>query len=142
MRALTSMLMWPMVRTFAGARLRRLREERGTTQVELARQLGISASYLNQSEHDTRPLTVPVLMHITEFFGVDSAYFAPHDTPQLVADLREALPARVGLPDLTELATKLPEVAEAIIDLYRRYRQVDDQLAEMVGDRELVAGRS
>jgi XRE family transcriptional regulator, fatty acid utilization regulator len=136
------MLMWRMARTFAGARLRRLREERGTSQVELARQLGISASYLNQIEHDTRPLTVPVLIHITELFGVDSAYFAPHDTPQLVADLREALPVRVGLPDLTDLATKLPEVAEAVIDLYRRYRQVDDQLAEVVGDRELIAGRS
>ena len=41
--------------------------------------------------------------------------------------------------DLTELATKLPDVAEAVIDLYRRFRQADDQLAEIVGDRD--AGR-
>mgnify|MGYP001458291969 CR=1 FL=1 len=131
-----------MAKTFAGARLRRLREERGISQIELARQLGISPSYLNQIEHDSRPLTVPVLIRITEVFGVDTAYFAPHDTPRLVAELREALPARASLPDLTELATKLPEVAEAVIDLYRRYRQVDDQLAELVGDRELLPGRS
>ena len=131
-----------MPKTFAGGRLRRLREDRGVSQIELARQLGISPSYLNQIEHDTRPLTVSVLMRITEVFGVDTAFFAPHDTPRLVADLREALPARATLHDLTELATKLPEVAEAVIDLYRRYRQTDDQLAEVVGDRDLVAGRS
>lgn len=131
-----------MSKTFAGARLRRLREERAISQVELARQLGISASYLNQIEHDARPLTVPVLIRITELFGVDTTFFAPHDIPRLVHDLREALPPRIGLPDLTELATKQPEVAEAVIELFRRYRQAGDQLAEIVGDRELVAGRS
>jgi XRE family transcriptional regulator, fatty acid utilization regulator len=131
-----------MAKTFAGARLRRLREERAISQIELARQLGISPSYLNQIEHDSRPLTVPVLIRITEVFGVDTAFFAPHDTPRLVADLREALPPRATLADLTALATKLPEVAEAVIDLYRRFRQADDQLAEIVGDRELLGGRS
>ena len=130
------------MKTFAGSRLRRLREERNLNQIDLARQLAISASYLNQIEHDTRPLTVPVLMRITELFGVDAAYFAPLDAPRLVHDLREALPARASLPDLTELATKLPEVAEAVIELYRRYRQTNEALAEIVGDRELAAGRS
>lgn len=131
-----------MDKTFAGARLRRLREERGISQIELARQLGISPSYLNQIEHDSRPLTVAVLIRITELLGVDTAFFAPHDTPRLVADLREALPSRASLADLTELAARLPEVAEAVIDLARRHRQVTDQLTEIVGDRELVTGRS
>jgi predicted transcriptional regulator/DNA-binding XRE family transcriptional regulator len=131
-----------VTKTFAGARLRRLREDRGISQIELARQLGISPSYLNQIEHDSRPLTVAVLMRITEVFGVDPAFFAPHDTPRLVADLREALPPRATLADLTALATKFPEVAEGVIELYRRYRQADEQLAEIVGDRELIGGRS
>ncbi|MDG4766762.1 short-chain fatty acyl-CoA regulator family protein [Solwaraspora sp. WMMD406] len=130
-----------MTKTFAGARLRRMREDRGVSQTELARQLNISASYLNQIEHDSRPLTVAVLMRLTEVFGVDPTSFAPHDTPRLVAGLREALGARAGVGDLTELASRLPEVAEAVIDLHRRYQQVDEQLAELVGDRDLV-GRS
>lgn len=130
-----------MAKTFAGARLRRLREDRGISQIELARQLNISASYLNQIEHDSRPLTVPVLMRITEFFGIDPTVFAPHDTPRLVSGLREALANRASLADLTELASRLPEVAEAVIDLHRRYRQVDEQLAELVGDRDRI-GRS
>lgn len=125
-----------MTKTFAGARLRRMREERGVSQTELARQLNISASYLNQIEHDSRPLTVAVLMRITEVFGVDPTSFAPHDTPRLVAGLREALGARAGIGELTELASRLPEVAEAVIDLHRRYQQVDEQLSELVGDRE------
>ena len=131
-----------MSKTFAGARLRRLREERRITQIDLARQLSISPSYLNQIEHDARPLTVPVLIRITEVFGVDTTYFAPHDAPRLVSDLREALPTRASLADLTELATKLPEVAEAVIDLHRRYQQTEEQLAELVGDRDALALRS
>lgn len=131
-----------MSKTFAGARLRRLREERRVSQIDLARQLSISPSYLNQIEHDARPLTVPVLIRITEVFGVDTTYFAPHDASRLVSDLREALPARVGLPGLTELATKLPEVAEAVIELHRRYRQTEEQLAELVDDRDALAFRS
>ena len=55
-----------MSKTYAGARLRRLREERRMSQAELARVLGISPSYLNQMEHDSRPLTVPVLLRLTE----------------------------------------------------------------------------
>ena len=54
-----------MDKTYAGARLRRLREERGLSQAELARRLAISPSYLNQIEHDSRPLTVPVLLRLT-----------------------------------------------------------------------------
>ncbi|MEV6927267.1 short-chain fatty acyl-CoA regulator family protein [Dactylosporangium sp. NPDC051485] len=123
-----------MAKIFSGARLRRLRDDRGLSQTDLARHLGISASYLNQIEHDVRPLTAQVLIRVTELFGVDPAVFAPHETPQLVAGLREAL-AGAGPGDLTELASRLPEVAEAVIDLHRRYRQVADQLTELVGDR-------
>src|SRR3954466_10493417 len=129
-----------MARIFAGARLRRLREERGLTQTDLARHLTISPGYLNQIEHDVRPLTAPVLIRATELFGVDPAVFAPHDTPQLVSGLREAL-AGGGIAALSQLATRLPELAESIIDLHRRYRQVADQLTELVGDRGQL-GRS
>nr|MYU48011.1 helix-turn-helix domain-containing protein [Streptomyces sp. SID7803] len=80
-----------MSKTYAGARLRQLREERRMKQADLARVLGISPSYLNQMEHDSRPLTVPVLLRLTEAFGVDPAFFSERDTTRLLADLREAL---------------------------------------------------
>lgn len=62
-----------MTKTFVGVRLKRLREERGLTQLALAQALGLSASYLNQLEKNQRPLTVPVLLKINEIFGVDAA---------------------------------------------------------------------
>jgi len=61
-----------MEKTFAGARLRHLRESRAMSQADLARVLEISPSYLNQIEHNSRPLTVPVLLRITQAFGVDT----------------------------------------------------------------------
>ncbi|WP_373926393.1 helix-turn-helix domain-containing protein, partial [Enterobacter hormaechei] len=39
-----------------GLRLLRLREQRGYSQADLARALGLSASYLNQIERNKRPL--------------------------------------------------------------------------------------
>jgi len=62
-------------RPFVGARLRRLRSEQGLSQIALAGALGISPSYLNQIEHDARPMTAKVLAKITERFGVDDGFF-------------------------------------------------------------------
>lgn len=125
---------------FAGIRLRRLREERGLSQVELARILAISSSYLNQIEHDARPMTVTVLVRLTEVFGIDPAFFAPRDTARQLAELREALPeVAPGVPhpasDLQQLATSMPEVADAVIGLYRRYRDAMVHLEALTDSR-------
>jgi acyl-ACP thioesterase len=76
-------------KTFVGSRLRQLRNERGFSQAALAQMLEISPSYLNQIEHDVRPLTVAVLLRITEVFGVDATFFSSQDDTRLVAELRE-----------------------------------------------------
>ncbi|MFI1110696.1 short-chain fatty acyl-CoA regulator family protein [Streptomyces physcomitrii] len=124
-----------MSKTYAGPRLRRLREERRLTQAELARMLAISPSYLNQMEHDSRPLTVPVLLRLTEVFGVDPGFFSERDTSRLVADLRDALAAevsaaRVSASDLADLASRLPAVAAVLVDLGRRNQSLAEQLSD------------
>ncbi|REN02101.1 XRE family transcriptional regulator, partial [Mycobacterium tuberculosis] len=43
-----------------GLRLLKLREQRGYSQLALAKALGLSASYLNQIERNKRPLTPAV----------------------------------------------------------------------------------
>ncbi|MEU9115195.1 short-chain fatty acyl-CoA regulator family protein [Streptomyces sp. NPDC048483] len=138
-----------MSKTYAGARLRRLREERRMSQAELARVLGISPSYLNQMEHDSRPLTVPVLLRLTEAFGVDPGFFSERDTTRLVADLREALAgevadARVSPSDLAELASRMPAVAKVLLDLGRRSQLLAERIAGAADDRdgEPIAPRS
>ncbi|SOD63148.1 hypothetical protein SAMN06297387_10989 [Streptomyces zhaozhouensis] len=130
-----------MAKVYAGPRLRRLRAERGLRQAELARTLGISPGYLNQMEHDTRPLTVPVLLRLTETFGVDPEFFSGRDTSRLLADLREALAdevdgGRVSPDDLGELAEKLPSVAELVLELGRRNQALAHRLAEAAAARE------
>lgn len=133
-----------MSKTYAGVRLRRLREERRMTQADLARVLAISPSYLNQMEHDSRPLTVPVLLRLTEAFGVDPGFFSERDTSRLVADLREALAqevaeARVSPSDLAELATRMPAVASVLLDLGRRGQLLAERLADAADGRGEVA---
>ncbi|WP_028937799.1 short-chain fatty acyl-CoA regulator family protein [Pseudonocardia spinosispora] len=125
-----------MVKVVAGPRLRQLREARSMNQAELARTLGLSPSYLNQIEHGSRPLTVPVLMRITEVFGVDATFFATREPARLVAELHEAFTDLSGTADshvpaeeIDRLATELPAAADALLALYRRYRQTTEQLA-------------
>ncbi|MEU6172272.1 short-chain fatty acyl-CoA regulator family protein [Streptantibioticus parmotrematis] len=129
-----------MAKTYAGARLRRLREERRLSQAELARVLAISPSYLNQMEHDSRPLTVPVLLRLTEAFGVDPGFFSERDTNRVLADLREALADevaadRVAPSELAELASRLPTVAAVLIDLSRRKQALTEQVARSSDNR-------
>ncbi|MFF4186205.1 short-chain fatty acyl-CoA regulator family protein [Streptomyces sp. NPDC001691] len=134
-----------MSKTYAGARLRRLREERGMNQTDLARVLGISPSYLNQMEHDSRPLTVPVLLRLTEAFGVDPGFFSERDTTRLIADLREALAgeiaeSHVSAADLSDLATRLPGIAKVLLDLGRRNQQLSERLAGAADVRDRDRG--
>ena len=123
-----------MDKTYAGRRLRRLREDRGLSQAALARRLSVSPSYLNQIEHDSRPLTVPVLLRLCEEFGVDAGFFAAHDVTRLIAEIREvvadaALASPEAAGEAAELAEKLPHTARALVTLHRRYRQAGEPLA-------------
>lgn len=129
-----------MDKTYAGRRLRRLREDRGLSQAALARRLSVSPSYLNQIEHDSRPLTVPVLLRLCEEFGVDAGFFAAHDVTRLIAEIREvvadgALASPEAAGEAAELAEKLPHTARALVTLHRRYRQALEQLALLTDGR-------
>ncbi|MFE3290767.1 acetate metabolism transcriptional regulator RamB [Rhodococcus sp. NPDC059234] len=129
-----------MAKTFVGARLRQLRTERGMSQAALAQTLEISASYLNQIEHDVRPLTVPVLLRITEVFGVDTTFFSSQDDTRLIAELREvALDQEMGIDadphELAEMVSAHPSLAKAVVNMHRRYRNTTAQLAAATEDR-------
>ena len=135
-----------MSKVFVGARLRRLREERGLTQAALAASLRISPSYLNQIEHNHRPLTVPVLLRVTAALGVDAQYFSDENEARLLADLGEAFTAlpveqAVSRSDLRAVAADLPAVGHALVALHRRYREAVER-AEALASRIGEHGRS
>src|SRR5258708_33694852 len=111
-----------MANTFVGSRVRQLRSERGFSQAALAQMLEISPSYLNQIEHDVRPLTVAVLLRISGVFGVDATFFAPQDDTRLVAELREVTTDRdlgvdVDVAEIADMVGAHATLARAMVNL-------------------------
>lgn len=130
-----------MGKTYVGSRLRQLRRERDLSQASLAATLGLSASYVNQIEHDVRPLTVPVLLRITESFGVDATFFSRDDDSRLLAEVqdvvldKEICPNSIELQEISEMVYNHPTLARAMVDMHRRYRNVRDKLNLAVDTR-------
>ena len=112
-----------------GGRLRRLRQEQRLTQAQMARELGISASYLTLLESNQRPVTVRVLLKLVERFHVDLQDFTTDTDQRLSLELMEAFSdpifegAEVKNTDVQELVSLLPAVGRAVIDLYEAYRR-------------------
>jgi predicted transcriptional regulator/transcriptional regulator with XRE-family HTH domain len=122
-----------VAKMFSGARLRRLREERGLTQVALARALDLSTSYMNQLENDQRPITVPVLLALTERFDLPPHYFSSDSDARLVADLSDVFTATaaedaVSPAQIEELVARMPEVGRSLVAVYRRLRDATEEL--------------
>ncbi|MDL9945955.1 short-chain fatty acyl-CoA regulator family protein [Gordonia sp. ABSL11-1] len=132
-----------MARMFVGARLRRLRDERGLSQAALARRIDLSTSYVNQLENDQRPITVPVLLTLSRVFDLDADYFASDGDARLVADLADVLAAQPDTPDVSraeiaELIARMPAVGTALVNIHRRLAAAESELeayrAQATGD--------
>lgn len=102
-----------MGKLYAGVQIRMLRTSRGLTQVEMARALDISPSYLNQLENDQRPLTVAVLFQLTSTFGVDASYFSGDSERESIAELAELMP-HIPEAELTDFAIRFPDIAREV----------------------------
>lgn len=122
---------------FAGARLKRLRKDMGLTQVKMATDLGVSASYLNLMERNQRPLSARVLIRLAEAFEFDLKSFASTPDQSTLLALREAAadPAiediGLDLADLKELADAHPRAARALVQLHQSYRGTASDLASL-----------
>jgi len=124
------------MKSFLGPRLRRLREERGLTQLAVSKILGVSPSYYNQLENNQRPLTTPLINKISGAFGVDAQFFAEDDEGRVFADVREALNASaphavVSATELREFARNHPMLAQALIAIHRRQRAAGERASAL-----------
>jgi predicted transcriptional regulator/DNA-binding XRE family transcriptional regulator len=132
--------MTPQRKLFLGARLKRLRRERGMNQAAMAAELGISASYLNHLERNQRPVTAPVLLRLAEAFDIDVKAFASEggDAPgseQLSEIFADPILSDLGVSryELVELADNAPAAADAIVRLYTAVRELQRQPADETG---------
>lgn len=109
---------------FAGPRLKRLRREQGLTQSAMAAALGFSASYLNLVERNQRPVSVQLLLRLTEVFDVNIQDFAGGDDRRALAHLNEILsdPVFSGLSveqaELRDMVDSAPTLVEALSRLH------------------------
>ena len=124
-----------MGKTYVGSRLRQLRRDYDLSQASLAATLGLSASYVNQIEHDVRPLTDPVLDRITSAFDVDATFFSRDDNSRLLAEVQDAMldkdlyPTPMDVHELAELVDNHPAIARAVVAMHQRYRNTRTALA-------------
>lgn len=135
---------------FSGAAVRRLREEAAWSQQALAKRLRISTSYLNQIEHNQRPLTAAVLVELARVFRVDVSAFSDSGVDRLLVDLRDALSdpvlaeVEVGLGELKAATQHAPTVARAAIKLQAAHRALADRYqaldSALAGSDERQAG--
>lgn len=111
-----------------GSRIKRLRRQKGLSQVQLAEAVGISGSYLNLIEHNRRRITVSLLFSLAGFLGVEPGELAENDESRLTGDLMEAFgddafgDTDVTNQDIRDLASAHPNAARAVLQLFDRYR--------------------
>ncbi|NDW03610.1 helix-turn-helix domain-containing protein [Jiella pacifica] len=122
---------------FAGPRIRRIRNGLNLTQTAMAEQLGISPSYLNLIERNQRPLTVQLLLKLSETFEVDLADLRAGRQQGVFAELKAIFsdPLLAGeLPgdqELVELSDAAPNAAAGVAKLYRAYREQQTRLSDL-----------
>lgn len=111
-----------------GSRVQRLRRAKRVSQADLAVALGISASYLNLIEHNRRRITVPLLMKLAGYFGIEPGELVENDESRLVGDLMELFSDDVFAEnaltnqDIRDLAASNPSVGRAVVRLYDQYK--------------------
>lgn len=117
-----------------GQRLRDLRLQRGVRQADLARQLGISAAYLNLLEKGRRAVQLPILFRALEALDADVERFMAeasggHPDEALARLLGDPLARTLDLEsnDLVALRAE-PRLAATIAALFHLYKNTRVQL--------------
>ncbi|HUP62436.1 MAG TPA: short-chain fatty acyl-CoA regulator family protein [Thermoanaerobaculia bacterium] len=128
-----------------GARVRGFRRREQLTQVQLARKLEISPSYLNLIEHNQRPLPAHLLVKLAQLFHVDLQAFADDNQVRLADSLQEVFADPlleehgVTTNDVRELA-EAPAAARAVLALFEAYRSSIQSMRDL--SSQLYDGRA
>lgn len=132
--------MAPQVRENAhvGQRLRELRLERGLHQAEVARQLGVSAAYLNLMEKGKRAVQLPLLWKALSLFAVEMEAFmgslGERRAPEALAKLiDQPLLRSLGItPEDLATFNAEPKQTALLVSLFNLYRDTHTQLENVM----------
>src|SRR5580700_2633081 len=134
----------PGKKLFVGPRFRRMRQQLGLSQTQIAEGLGISPSYINLIERNQRPVTAQILLRLAEAYDFDLRDLATADEDRFFAELNEIfsdpLFRQIDLPkqELRDLAELCPGVTHSLQRLYAAYteaRRGETLVAAQMADR-------
>ncbi|WP_037310512.1 helix-turn-helix transcriptional regulator [Ruegeria halocynthiae] len=124
--------------TLTGSRIRERRQIAGLRQAELARRVGISASYLNLIEHNRRRIGGKLLVNIAAALTVEPSVLTQGIEATLISALREAAADAVGqqaeVDGLEEFASRFPGWAGVLAQMHRRVVSLERTI-ETLSDR-------
>jgi predicted transcriptional regulator/transcriptional regulator with XRE-family HTH domain len=129
-----------MDRAPIGFRIRSARKALGLTQAELAKQAGISPSYLNLIEANKRQIGGALLKKIAALLAIETDALTGRAERRMIADLGEValepLLHHIGLsPDLApDLVGRHPDWTRALLTLHRAWRD-QAAIANALSDR-------
>ena len=121
-----------------GTRIRERRVMAGYKQSDLARQIGISASYLNLIEHNRRRIGGKLLLDIAQALAVEASALTEGAEAALIAALRDAgegtpMPEAEAMR-AEEFAGRFPGWAEALAAAHRKIAGLE-RTVESLSDR-------
>ena len=124
--------------SLTGSRIRERRVMSGMRQADLARYVGISASYLNLIEHNRRRIGGKLLLDIANVLEVEPSLLTEGAEAALIASLREAAAERTAtgaeLDRTDEFAGRFPGWARLLAESRRRIDTLE-QTVETLSDR-------
>lgn len=125
-------------RQLTGGRIRERRTALAMRQVDLARQVGISASYLNLIEHDRRRIGGKLLLDLSAVLGVEPSALTEGAEAALIATLREASiaapQAGAEAEAMEDFAARFSGWARLLADRHRRVLALE-RTVEQLADR-------
>ena len=125
-------------RQLTGGRIRERRIALGLRQADLAKQAGISASYLNLIEHNRRRIGGKLLLDLSATLGVEPSALTEGAEAALIAVLREAASAaphdRPETEGIEDFAARFPGWASVLAERHRRVLALE-RTVEQLADR-------
>jgi XRE family transcriptional regulator, fatty acid utilization regulator len=120
-----------MPRSLAGTRIREVRRRAGMTQTALAREAGISPSYLNLIEHNRRAAAGKVLTAIAAALNARPAELSEGNDAGQLAELREAVAPDQPAEPPEEFIGRFPYWARQMARLFRQTRDQGRAIAAL-----------